>query len=554
MRTDSLAVLGVGGSDHDVNACIVRDGRVMVAIEEERISRRKYGIGGNLTLGLARNYCLDVVGSTLAEVGDIVVDSILPPTAALAYRHRAKAVDHHLAHAAMSFFTSGFDSAAVLVVDNAGDLVGTNGDSHLQATSWYRARGREIEFLGGVGSTGWKEGRLVRGVPYQRGDGDHSLGHFYKKATGALGFRFPHGQPASDYYFPEDGITMGLAAYGDKRYEEEIRSFVELLPDGRYRAVLNDGRMDATLGRLLDGADFERRAAVAAAFQEVLTEALCHIIEHVLTITGETSLCLGGGVAMNSVANGEILRRTRVERLYIPPVPGDNGTGVGAAIWTVTRNADNPVPAYSVYGGKPWSAAEVNDAVSILDPKRYDVRVGDGLIAEVADRLAAGQILAWFESGSENGRRALGHRSILADPRRAETRDHLNYKVKKRQPFRPFAPIVIEERAAEFFEIGQPSPYMQIVFRVREEWREKLAAITHVDGTARVQTLNRHELPRLHELLTQFERRAGVPVILNTSFNGSGEPIVETPREAVCALERMPLDGLVFEDRIVIRK
>jgi carbamoyltransferase len=397
---------------------------------------------------------------------------------------------------------------------------------------------------------------MVKDQPYQRGDGDHSLGHMYKKATGALGFRYPSSAPLDGYYFPEDGITMGLASYGDERFIDEVWKFVELEADGKYQINLNDGQMDALLARLLAAnADFSTRAAVAQAFQEVLNRLLCHVIDHVLEVTGETSLCLGGGVAMNSSANGEILRRTKVKRLYVPPIPGDNGTAIGAALWTLTRDPSQPVPKYSVYGGQPWPMSAVSAAVSKLD-SRYRTILASAcdLIEEAASRLASGQVLAWFEGGSENGRRALGHRSILADPRTGEMRDHLNDNVKRRQPFRPFAPVVPEERASEFFEIGQPSPYMQIVFPVRKEWREKLAAITHVDGSARVQTLTRHELPRLHDLLVRFESKTGVPVLLNTSFNGKGEPIVETPLDAVAAFERMPLDGLVFEDRMVVRK
>jgi carbamoyltransferase len=551
-----ITVLGVGGSEHDVNACIVRDGRVAIAIEEERISRKKYGIGGNLLDGLARRYCLEALDMRLSDFDHVVADSILAPTALLGVRKRAVSVDHHLAHAACAWFTSGFDSAAVIVADNAGDLVANNGGRSLQATSWYSAAGRDIHLLGRVGSANWKQGAIVRGQPYERGDGDHSLGHFYKKATGALGYRYPFDAALDGYYFPEDGITMGLASYGDLRFLGELCQLIELEPEGSYKIWLNDGRLDAMLARWLEGgADFQTRASVAAAFQEALTRVLCHVVEYVMRLTGESDLCLAGGVAMNSVANGEILRRTRVGRLYVPPVPGDNGTGAGAAFWTAARNIDEPLPAYSVYGGRCYSSAEVDESLRGLDHARYrQLHLGGcALIEEAAARIAAGQVLAWFDGGAESGRRALGHRSILADPRRAEMRDHLNQRVKKRQPFRPFAPVVAEHRVSEFFEAGQASPYMQIVFPVRPERRDHLAAITHVDGSARVQTVREDQNPRLSYLLTCFEKISGIPVILNTSLNGRGEPIAETPADAVRALDTMPLDGLVFEDRLVAR-
>lgn len=558
----SRPILGLGGSDHDVNACLLRDGRIVVAIEEERLLRRKYGLGGNLLEGRAWRYCLEAAGGLrVAEMGRVVADSILAAPALYACSRRARRLDHHLLHAAAAFFTSPFPRAAVLVVDNAGDLYRdpADGAPRLQATSWYLAEGRRIELLGRVGSTGWVEGPPVLGRPYQRGDGDHSLGHFYKKVTGALGFRYPPDAPPDGWFFPEDGITMGLAAYGDERHVEALWRLVELLPAGGYRLPLRDGRLDALLARWLRGgaADLAERAAVAAAAQEVLTRILCHLVEHVLAVTGEDRLCLAGGVAMNSSANGQILRRTRARVLHVPPAPGDNGTALGAVLLAAaTADPDAPLPAWSVYGGRAYGEAELAAAAAGLDPDAHAVRrpPAPELLAEVAERLARGEVVAWFEGGAETGRRALGHRSLLADPRRAATRDHINRNVKRRQPFRPFAPVVPEERAAEFFALSQPSPYMQIVFPVRPHRYADLGAVTHADGTARVQTVTAAQHPRWHRLLHAFGALTGVPVLLNTSLNGHGEPIVETPEEAVAAYARLGLDALVLEDRLVTRR
>lgn len=556
LNRSSPTILGVGGSDHDVHACVVHAGHVVVAIEEERLSRKKYGIGGNLLDGLARHHVLTRAGLTLDDVDDIVVDAILPKTAMLAVRNRARQVDHHLCHAAAAFFTSGMPSAAVVVVDNAGGLVQDESGPVLQATTWYHARGRDITPLGQVGSTNWREGPLVLGTPYQQGDGDHSLGHFYKKVTGALGYKFPPN--ANGFYFPEDGITMGLAAFSEPRFADRFSEFVTLLPEGRFQIWLNDGRFDAMLGALLNGAadDFQQRAAVAASAQEVLQRVLCHVVDHALAVTGEKHLCLAGGVAMNSVANAEILRRTAAERVYIPPVPGDNGTGIGAALWTATRDADAPVPAYSVYSGGCYAHDAIADALQHVDRDRFQIDRpdDDALIDQVVALLTADKVVAWFTGGSENGRRALGNRSILAAPHSGDMRDHINARVKHRQWFRPLAPVVPDTDAARFFEMEQPSPYMQIVFHVRPEWRPRLGAITHVDGTARVQTVDDAQNPRLLRLLRAYERAAGIPILLNTSFNGRGEPIVETPHEAVACLHRMPLDALVVEDHLVVRR
>jgi carbamoyltransferase len=551
------AVLGIGGSDHDVHSCLLQDGRILVAIEEERLSRKKYGLGGNLLEGLSRRYCLDAAGLRLGEVDAVVVDSILAPTALAGCRHRAQPIDHHLAHAAAAWLTSGFETGAVLVVDNAGDLVQEGACSGLQATSWYHGQGRDLHLLKQVLSTHWKEGPGCMGKPYQRGDGNHSLGHFYKKISGALGFRYPPDETGGNgFFYPEDGKTMGLAAYGDLRHLERLWALVKLLPNGGYRIPLTDGRLDALLREwLLPDAGFEERAAVAAAAQEVLTRLLCHLVEYSLTTTGETRLCLAGGVAMNSMANGEILRRTAVEKLYVPPMPGDNGTGIGAALWTVSRDPRVALPEFSVYSGRAYSPGEVRRAIAGLDRERFVIREMDGqpLLREVAERLARGQVVGWFEGGSESGRRALGHRSLLADPRDPEMRDHLNRDVKRREPFRPFAPVVLEARAGELFELPQSSPYMQIVARVRLDQRRELQAVTHIDGTARVQTVRADQQPRLHGLLEEFDRQAGVPVLLNTSFNGYGAPIVETPEDALRCFLEMPVAALVLEDKLVVK-
>jgi carbamoyltransferase len=558
---DDLAsrfILALGGSDHDVNACLMDRGNVLVNIEEERLCRKKYGLGGNLLEGRGWRYCLEAVGGlSLADIDRVLADSILAPSAVYACKRDAERFDHHLLHAASSFFTSPFDRAAVLVVDNAGDLYrDADGIERLQATSWFLAEGNSIELLGRVGSADWIEGPLVRGRPYQRGDGDDSLGHFYKKVTGALGFRYPPGSVLSDYFFPEDGITMGLASYGDGRHVEELWTLARLGEGGAYRLSLKDGRLDEMLQRWLEGnADFDTRAAIAAAAQEVLTRILCHVVEHIIEVTQEDRLCLSGGVAMNSAANGEILRRTRVRSLYVPPTPGDNGTAVGAAMLAASLSPGRRPPGYSVYGGRCYGEEEIDAALQQLAGTGHTTRRLDdaSLLAEVAQRLADGQVVAWFEGGSESGRRALGHRSLLADPRRAEMRDHLNLKVKRRQFFRPFAPVVQEHRASEFFEMNQSSPYMQIVFQVREQHRATLAAVTHVDGTARPQTVREEQHPRWYRLLDAFGALTGVPVLVNTSFNLGGEPLVETPAEAVSAYLRTGVEALVIENRLTVR-
>ncbi|MEZ4364237.1 MAG: carbamoyltransferase C-terminal domain-containing protein [Kofleriaceae bacterium] len=552
-------ILGIGGSDHDVHACLIRDGKVVITVEEERLCRRKYGLGGNLLDGLSRQHALETAGITLDDVDEVVVDSILAPTALMGVRSRAKKLDHHVAHAASSYYTSGFDSAAVLVVDNAGELVKGDGPASLQATTWYRAEGRQISLIDRVTSPNFVEGPAVLAQVYQRGDGDDSLGHLYKKTTGALGFRYPP-EARKDpklYYFPEDGITMGLSAYGDLRFFEELWTLVELQPAGRYRIALTDGRMDAMLARWLAGEpSFEVRAAVAAAAQEALSRLMIHLVTHVVTVTGQRRLCLAGGVAMNTVTNGRLLRDTPIDQLYVPPMPGDNGTGVGAALWAAAQDREHPLPVYSVYGGRRYSEAEIREALTGLDTSRYTIHEPshEELLARVAQLILDQKVVAWFEGGAEGGRRALGHRSILADPRPKAMRDHLNENVKRRQWFRPYAPMVPEERVQEFFDLAHPSPYMQLVMDVQPAWKERIQAAAHVDGSARLQTIHRDQHPRMYQLLHAFEKLSGVPIILNTSFNVANEPMVETPADAIRCFTGTNIDALVLENHLVLRR
>ena len=551
-------ILGLGGSDHDVHACVVEDGRVLVAIEEERLSRHKYGIGGNLLDGLARRYCLESTGIEPGEFDAIVVDEILPPTARLGVRKRSRSIDHHLAHAAAAWFPSGFEEGAVLVVDNAGGLRREGGREGLQATSWYRGEGDRIDLCGRVLSDNWSEGPSVLGQPYQRGDGDHSIGHLYKKVSGALGFRFELPDAGSPgFFFPEDGVTMGLASYGDGRYVDELWEFAGLGEEGRYTLDLCSGRLDSLLESWLPpDADFDRRAAVAAAVQEVTTRLLAHLAQHAMEVAGTRNLCLSGGVAMNSVANGELLRRTSVENLYVPPMPADNGTAFGACLWTAARGESPPATVWSVYTGRSYSEEQVAEALAELPAERYRVEAPpvEELLREVCRGLASGQVVGWFEGGSECGRRALGHRSFLGDARSAEVRDRINRDVKHRQAFRPLAPVVPAELAAEWFAVSAPSPYMQLVHPVPPSRREELAGVTHVDGTARLQTLEREEHPRLHALLLEFGAATGVPVLINTSMNVRGEPMVESPAEAVRCLGNTGLDALVLERHLVVKR
>jgi carbamoyltransferase len=374
---------------------------------------------------------------------------------------------------------------------------------------------------------------------------DNSLGHFYRAASLAVNLKYI--ATSSTFPISEDGKTMGLAPYGDKRFIDEVAGLVELLPGGAIRIDALD--VVRTFERLVSSGSFEDRAGLARAAQEVLERSLLHCANALHSRTGAKNLCIAGGVGLNSVANGRILRETPFERIFIVPAAGDNGVSLGCAYYGLMHFGGIPLTELPPIGGA-YLGPTYDDRIGYaLNESGLPFETPDDLPSRVAGLLADGRIVAWFDGGSEFGPRALGHRSIFSAPFPGSVREHLNENVKFREWFRPYAPIVPVERAAEYFDISQPSPFMLIVADVRKP--EQVPAIAHVDGTARLQTLNRPDNPVVYDMLDAFDRLTGCPVLLNTSFNVAGEPIVETPEDALRAFANMRLDYLVIGGRLV---
>jgi carbamoyltransferase len=296
----------------------------------------------------------------------------------------------------------------------------------------------------------------------------------------------------------------------------------------------------------------ERHADHARSLQELFEEVYFHVLDHAASLEPAADLCLAGGCAFNSVANGKVLARTPFRRLHIHPAAGDAGTAVGAAYWVAHHVLGEPRrdAVEHAYLGLGWADAVIRRALEQARLEFEWLAESERRIEAAVERLAAGEIVGWFQGREEWGPRALGNRSILADPRRAETKDVLNHKIKRRESFRPFAPAVPEERAGELFECDSPSPFMNQVYRVRLSRREQLRAVTHVDGSGRVQTVARASNPAFHRLIERFGERTGVPVLLNTSFN-ENEPIVHTPEQAVACFRRTGMDALVIGPALV---
>jgi carbamoyltransferase len=584
-----MYILGIS-RHHDSAAALLRDGEVIAFAEEERFNRQKH-YGG--FPARAVRYCLDEAGITLGDVdhvayfwqrwseilhglrhlvryapgtlsvlggragapargllatvrtdgaqahaddydvgGALLLHLLrtytLPRTLrqATAYRGglklRVHLVDHHLAHAASAFVPSGFDAAAILSADG----IGSDGTSTLLAVG---------------------EGRRIREL--RRVKFPHSLGAFYSVITGYLGFT-----PTSD-----EGKVMGLAPYGTDRYVDRFRQLVRLGPDGTYELDLSwfehhhTGKHRVSR-RFVDafgpprprggGPVSQHYADVAYALQHTLEDVGLHLARWLRRETGLTRLCAAGGVVLNSVMNGRLLRETPFERFFAPPAAADSGTALGAALYVNTCVLGRPYGGGGqVYLGPAYGEARI-EADLRASGLPYS-RPAD-LAAHTAARIAAGQIVGWFQGRMECGPRALGNRSILADPRSELSRPRLNEKVKHREPFRPFAPSVLRERAAEYFASAHPSPVMLLVHDVLEHRRAEVPAVTHVDGTARVQTVAREDNPAYWALIKAFEARTGVPMVVNTSFNDNDEPIVCTPQDAIRCFRKTDLDGLAI--------
>lgn len=548
--TDFARVAGFGGSAHDWSVCLMEAGRPVVALAEERASRRKHGLGGDLLDSRARAACMEAAGWDVADVEAAVACDLVPLPLAAPFRRRLVRIRHHLAHALAAYHGSGFgEDCAVLVCDNGGSILagGMTGSMRVveTVTGWRTVDGRPelVHEIAGAHP-------LRAATPaayYAAGRTDNSLGDLYRLTSEVLGFvSGTDGAAVSD-----DGKTMGLAAYGDDRLVAELGEFVQLGPGGAVAIPMADGTLAARMRSwVADGRPGDRparRAAVARATQEWLTRALLHVAGHLVRTTGVRRLAMAGGVALNCVANGALASRLGLDAVFAFPAAGDDGVAVGAACYghvhLLGRREPIRLAAALPFLGPPPGA--------VAPPRQLDRQ---GSLDEAAQALAGEEIVGWIQGRSEFGPRALGNRSILASPRDPTMRDRLNRVTKRREDFRPFAPCVLAERAEEVFSFPPAAapmlPFMLATAQIRPAWRGRLGAVAHVDGTARVQVVDAARFPRLHALLGLFERRTGVPVLLNTSFNRAGEPMVETVEDAVRCFLATDMDRLLVEDTL----
>jgi carbamoyltransferase len=574
MPKSHVYVLGINAYDHDVSACLLRDGEIAFAVEKERITRHKHATGFYQEVV---DYVLKAEGITLDDLDLVVRNCYVLPVEELEVRlvsqdlpevtadnerdqaakhplHLSKSdkvitLSHHLAHAYSAFAASPFEDGVVMVVDGVGQYANdvrepgqlTEGVNPLarESESYYKFSGAKLETL-----------KKVWLAPTR---GFLSDEFFYMPGLGAVYSR------VSSYMFADwnkCGEVMGLAPYGTPN---AVRSLIDIDDKGELKVA--EWGMDFDKPWLVGReSNWEKSAKmqhwkdVAWRVQDDTEKVLLARARWLRETTGARNLTLAGGVALNCVANGRLVREAGFDNVWIQPAAGDNGIAIGCALYghlAILKQPRKFVMRHA-YLGRDYSDAELRAPIEKPVVKlQTEVRHCDDICRESAKLLAEGHVFGWFQSRSEYGPRALGNRSILADPRKPEIKDKLNSRVKFRQAFRPFAPIVTLERAAEIFEGEDESPFMLRAKKVKPEWRDRVAGIVHVDGTARVQTVREDTNPKLYRLLKEFEALTGVPVLVNTSFNIKGEPIVEAPEDAVNCFMNTGIDYLALHDMLI---
>ncbi len=565
-----MYTLGIGDVTHDTSVCLMRDNEILVGIELERLTKIKHNLDLNSNLysiieqgnhvrdvlknwsvGYRENqfkraidYCLEYANISIKDISTTVVSTLYKDPV---YPEKSILIGHHLAHSASTYYPSHFSEAAILVIDGYGYL---NKDGSSTSTLFAQGYNNIIHVLETIiGHHDHTIEELEQGVNDSHMVFTNSLGVFYQNVSMLLGM---------GYY--GEGKTMGLASYGQSNPKlNKLRDYVSFLNGGKLEIdnrgifLLIKDLLERAQSHLTESQLFYYKADIAYAHQKLLEEMILYLCHYLYKIAPSENLCLAGGVALNSVASYKILQHTPFKNIFIQPAAGDAGISIGSALYGV--HTINSLPRlrlstkklFSPFLGKNYKDTKILEIQkNKIEEYRLNLK-GQELYAEMAKQISNKKIIGWFNGRSEIGPRSLGARSILADPREKWMKDVLNEKIKHRENFRPFAPAILEEEVTRYFENMRVSPYMLLIADAKENAQDEIPAVIHIDNTARVQTVNAEINPDFYQLINEFYRLTNVPVLLNTSFNLTGKPIIETPEDAVNCFLTMPLDGLYLD-------
>lgn len=576
-----MYILGINAYHGDSSACLLKDGKIINAIEEERIRRIKHWAGFPSE---AIKFCLKDAGITIRDVDYITIGR--NPSAHLTkkivsslkklinykfikdrvanikkvtslkseiakglgvedsdIRAEIKHIEHHRSHLASAFFASPFEEAAILSIDGFGDF---------SSTMIAVGKGNKID--------------VIDSVTYP-----HSLGIFYTAFTQFLGFP----------YYGDEYKVMGLAPYGEPKYVDKLKQIVKIKDNGLFEldesyfihstegVAMTWEKGAPFIGRIFsdkvirefgkprdkDEQITQYHKDLAASVQKHCEDVIFHVLNHLQERTGLKNICIAGGVSQNSVANGKVIQLTDFEKIYIPSAGYDAGTAIGSTLWHYHQNLgnNNRVFVRDAYLGSHYSDNEIEQVLKEANIKFTRYNTDEETIEQTAKLLANGAVLGWFQGRTEFGPRALGNRSVLVHPGRPDAKDLINSKIKRRESFRPFAPSILREYVTEYFEQEDDVYFMEKVFMIKKEKRALLPAVTHVDGSGRLQTVHKDISPKYYVLIDKFREKTGLPILLNTSFN-ENEPIVNHPKEALDCFLRTEMDALVMGNIIVTRE
>ncbi|WP_430606890.1 carbamoyltransferase [Enterococcus sp. AZ170] len=536
-----MKIIGFGGSTHDFSVCLVENGEVKIAIEEERLAKKKYGYGCELRENLAYKYVLEKTNTKEAEIDYFVSNDLLNKDYFDCVKGKMNQLyNHHYTHAASAFYESGFEDTAILVIDHSGSIIKDSKGLSTETISYYRGTENRIALMDRVSG----DGEIKNGIVKKP---NNSIGYFYSMIAKMLGCQSMGGD---NKIHSESGKLMGLSSYGKPVYKEDFERFIRF-EQGQVEIEVENIRQYVEKVLAETKSEQETKMNLAATAQKILEDLVVKCADYLYEITKSKNICIAGGVGLNGLANQKILMDTKFENIFICPAANDAGTSIGAALskFYEKNNCSKKEMKNNFYGFS-YNNEEIEQSLEKQQDKIFYSKLANG------EKLAAklikeNRIIAWYQGGSEFGPRSLGNRSILANPCNPKMKDILNNRVKFRESYRPFAPAVMAEHEKEYFEMIKSNEYMLLIPETNKEVISRIPAVVHVDGTARVQSVTKTFNPQFYSVIQEFYKLSSIPVVLNTSFNIKGRPICESPHDAIDCFLESDIDYLFMGNYLV---